>query len=43
MLYHLLVCGAVLMGTGVDISVGSLMKHRKVPINTIHWISRIIH
>ena len=42
MLLHLLICGAVLMGAGVGISLGALLEHRRVPIVTIHWISRII-
>ena len=42
MLLHLLICGAVLMGAGVGISLGALMEHRRVPIDTIHWIGRII-
>ena len=42
MLLHLLICGAVLMGAGVGISLGALLEHRRVPIDTIHWISRII-
>ena len=42
MLLHLLICGAVLMGAGVGISFGALIEHRRVPINTIYWISRII-
>ena len=42
MLLHLLICGAVLMGAGVGITLGALLEHRRVPIDTIHWISRII-
>ena len=42
MLLHLLICGAVLMGAGVGISLGALLEHRRVQIVTIHWISRII-
>ena len=42
MLLHLLICGAVLMGAGVGISLGALLEHRRVTIVTIHWISRII-
>ena len=30
------------MGVGVGISLGALLEHRRVPIDTIHWISRII-
>ena len=42
MLLHLLICGAVIMGVGVGISLGALLEHRRVPIDTIQWISRII-
>jgi hypothetical protein len=39
---HVLLVGALLIGAGVGISLGSLMEHRRISIDTIHWISRIL-
>lgn len=42
MLYHVLIIGAILMGAGAGISIGSLMEHEHVSANMIHWTSRIL-
>ena len=42
MYIHVLIVGALVMGAGVGISLGALMEHRRVPIDTTHWISRIL-